>query len=158
MISELSNSVKLIDENETLNLTSWPRPRGLYDLHFSLFLSVALATLIFFGTLKLAQIYLYQAFKCVFFSLFCPFMAGHFPSLGFRKIEQTILRQPFPSLYPICFFHSIKAVYSYLEHLLLLFPSPSASPRGKATLLQTAVSRASRAVPRCSANIWRMNE
>ena len=76
MISELSNSVKLIDENETLNLTSWPRPRGLYDLHFSLFLSVALATLIFFGTLKLAQIYLYQAFKCVFFSLFCPFMAG----------------------------------------------------------------------------------
>ena len=92
MISELSNSVKLIDENETLNLTSWPRPRGLYDLHFSLFLSVALATLIFFGTLKLAQIYLYQAFKCVFFSLFCPFMAGHFPSLGFRKIEQTILR------------------------------------------------------------------
>ena len=87
MLSELSNSVQLVDENETLNLTFWPRPRDLYDLPFSLrFLSVVLATLIFFGTLKLAQIFLSQAFKCVFFFLFCPFMAGHFPSLGFRKI------------------------------------------------------------------------
>ena len=106
MLSELSNSVKLIDENETLNLTSWPRPRGLYDLPFSLCLpGVALATLIFFGTIKLAQIYLSQAFKCVLFFFFFPFLSFYawpFPISGIQKDLTGHLKVALSSLFSLC--------------------------------------------------------
>lgn len=105
MLSELSYSVKLIDQNETLNLTSWPRPRGhvwcapsLLSLHF--FFPVWLWPL--WHSSELSNLLGFTHLKPVYvFYFLCSFMAGHFPSLGFQKDLTDHLKVAFSSLFSL---------------------------------------------------------